>query len=475
MDIKESSPEDLLWALRLVRPHPDIKESTYKFPPGYVVFLGAGASVEAGIPTAYEMVVRALRSRRDQNPTMATSTPSMSDKEIEDWAREKEYYDPNDIESMYAQVMDKLFNTPALREEFVRRELRKARVSSGYQILGELIARGVFDTILTPNFDQLVRQGADVVLPWPIEEVNSVEQYLHLSTPSQDPRIVRLHGDFWHSNLRNTTDELRRTPKIIYDAVRKLFGSGGLIVIGYGGEDASLMQGLFPPELWQDPDVFRSGLYWCDIKEKEQLAPRVKAFLTEGGKMNRASYVKIEGFNKLLEQMAHQYNVPVSLDEGDMLRNIRECWEWLALLPELIINDSGSNDRGKHLTRLVQLLGSVGAVCVSRKNGSAGWEVTTSSGAKFPKSGRGPISESVAQLHRDSRDYERMSASELSEENVFYEFLKAGTQIESFPVWRKNILKGLVSFASSERPLISRQPVRLIRAAVQLLIQSQGR
>jgi hypothetical protein len=469
MDVKESTLSDLLWAVGQVRKPKADDEPTYKSPPGYVVFLGAGASVEAGIPSASEMVIRALRSRRDTETTSPTPTSSLSDKEIENWAINVGYYDPNDIESMYAQIMNRLFHTPNLREEFVRREIRKARISSGYQIFGELIARGVFDTILTTNFDHLVRQGAAFAHPWPIEEVNSAEQYNQLGTYSQETRIIRLHGDFWHSNLRNTQDELRKTPKIIYDAVRKLFNSGGLIVIGYGGEDESLMQGLFPPELWQDPGAFGSGLYWCDIKDKEQLAPRVKAFLTEGNKVGRAFYVKIEGFNKLMEQLARQYNVPVSL-EGIMLENIRDYWEWLALLPDLVLQ-SESQGREEQLTRLVQLLGAEGAVCLSWKSDSSDWELNVTPNTLISKTNTESVSKSVAQLHRGSRDYEEMTPAELPADNVFCDFFKRAAQIESFPVWRGNTFTGLVSFASSKRPLISQQRLRLIRAAVRLIVQ----
>jgi hypothetical protein len=77
---------------------------------------------------------------------------------------------------------------------------------------------------------------------------------------------------------------------------------------------------------------------------------------------------------------------------------------------------------------------------------------------------------SVAELNGGSRDYKQVSANKLSEENVFYEFFKGSVQVESFPVWQENIHIGLVSFASSERSLISNQRTRLIRAAVKLLL-----
>lgn len=480
MEIK--SPEDLLWALSQFREPPSQPPSQaptdardYKHPLGYILFLGAGASVEAGIPTAYQLIMHALRRRRAQNSGLAESTAEMTDEEILRWAVEARYVNESDTErSKYAQVMDKLFDTPALREEFVRRELRAARMSEGYRILGELIAQGIFDTILTTNFDHLVRQGAEAVRPWPIDEVNSNEQYKNLSPFTQEPRVIRLHGDFWHGNLRNTPDELRRTPKIIFDAVKPLFRSYGLIVIGYGGEDASLMHGLFPNELWQDESVLRSGLYWCDIKEPDRLAPKVKSFLTEGHRAGRAFYVKVEGFNSLMRLIGNSYGISLSL-EREMEADIKVYWEWLALLTDLASAVSSAGGarklRQEFLERLVLLLRAERAICASRDDGSAGWNVSTMPDEPLMELDAAAVAQSVAELHdHQTLDYKQVSARDLSVENVFYPFFKGCNQIETFTVWREGNLTGLISFVSSESSMINNQRTRLIRAAVKLLL-----
>ncbi|MET0623186.1 MAG: SIR2 family protein [Pyrinomonadaceae bacterium] len=479
MDIRTQTIEDLIWALSQVR-DPAPRQATNggddKRPLGYILFLGAGASVEAGIPTAAQLVMRALRKRCEQSTSLAKPSAEMSDAEIEEWAQKEGFYDPAGTDSKYAQVMKNLFKVPALRAEFFRRELHNARVSDGYRLLGELIGRGVFDTILTTNFDHLVRQGADAARPWPIEEVNSVEQYNSLTTFSQEPRILRLHGDFWHSNLRNTQEELSRTPRIIFEAAKKLFKSYGVIVVGYGGEDASLMHGLFPNELWQDETFLGSGLFWCDIREPTELAPRVKSFLSEGGRAERAFYVKIEGFNSLMKRLARPYGISISL-EGDMEIDIKESWEWLAFLTDLAdavsIGGETRKPRKGYLERLAQLLGTDRAICASHRNGSAEWEVSvTPAAANEPllTLEADAVTRSVAELHDPGKDYKQVSADELSAQNAFREFFKGSARVESFPIWQEGKLIGLVSFASSEESLVSSKRTRLIRAAVKLLL-----
>lgn len=474
MSILQKSSDDLLWALRQVRPLPSNNDqNTYRYLLGYVVFLGAGASVEAGIPSADALVQHALRSRRSQNREHALSTYKMSDADIEDWAREKGYYDPTDERSKYAQVMDNLFHTAVMRQEFVRHELRKARVSDGYRILGELINRWIFDTILTTNFDNLIRQGADAVSPSPINVVASPEEYNRLKSNSIEQRVIRLHGDFWHGNILNTEDELNSTPKAIFDAVARLFKDYGAIVIGYGGADSSVMSEIFRYKGWKDPDFLSNGLYWCDIKEVQDLSPKVKSFLSEGAKVGRAFYVKIEGFNSLMRDIGAMYGVNLSLEQ-DMEKDMKKYWEWFDLISDLsdgVTRKADNNEfRQRNLESLVKLLAAKGAICASRYKDSGKWEVSAAPRRSLSISSDEAISKALEPLHQKSEDYQKSSSADLSVDNIFYEFLREGTQIETFPVWRGEQLFGLVSFASNEDLLVGDQRLRLIRSAVKLLV-----
>lgn len=480
MDIITKSIDDLLWALRQFR----TPESTdHRLLPGYMLWLGAGASVESGIPVAPQLVLRALTSLFIQ-----ANRPSLPDavdpKPIEEWARENlktieewaisaGHFDPyNTTISKYAQIMKSLFPSAGLREQFLRTELRKVKMSVGYRILGELLKRGIFDTIITTNFDHLVRQGADTVLPMPIEEVNAVEQYSRLNLVPTDPRLLRLHGDFWHGNLRNTEDELNETPDTIFEAIKKLFHSYGLVVIGYGGEDINVMQGLFRG-LWKDPNTLRNGLYWCDIKPKEDLSPMVRTFLSEGGRTSRAFYVRIEGFDSLLQRLGPLFSINISI-EKEMEEAIKQNWEWLALLTDLIDTASADGELlkspQKQLEQLVKLLGADRALLLSQASRSDDWKVTAASDEPLPALEKNKVAESVHQLHDEDQTYKMISREEMSKDNVFYEFFKAWSQIESFPVWRGDQLIGLVAFASKGQPLIEQQRLRLIRAAVKLLV-----
>src|SRR5215510_12129685 len=105
MTIPTKSPEDLLWTLSQVHPSTD-DHAKY---PGFVVFLGAGPSIEAGIPGAATLLQHALRDRLAKKPSHASLIKTMSDAEIDTWAQQEGYFAQNNPESKYAQVMQRLF------------------------------------------------------------------------------------------------------------------------------------------------------------------------------------------------------------------------------------------------------------------------------------------------------------------------------------------------------------------------------
>ena len=204
--------------------------------PDYMMWLGAGASVSSEIPTASGIVIDLLRRVYAQRMTLTLEeTYGISNDEVRQWSIENlDWFDPDDKNrSEYAQVMENVYHAPGIRRRYLKGIIQNARPSDGYKYLALLLAENVFDTMITTNFDQLVRQVTDPLLPLPLIEVNALEQYSTLTPfPDDEPRIIRMHGDFWHDNVLNTEGELEETPTIRYQAVISLLRSYGLIVMG---------------------------------------------------------------------------------------------------------------------------------------------------------------------------------------------------------------------------------------------------
>lgn len=115
------------------------------------------------------------------------------------------------------------------------------------------------------------------------------------------PAEIKLHGDFRSRRLKNTGDELRQQDAILRDLLVGACGRSGLIVAGYSGRDASIMDAL--EEVLEKASPFPGGLFWLHRGEDPPL-PRVAAFLAkldangvDGG------LVVIENFDETLRDL----------------------------------------------------------------------------------------------------------------------------------------------------------------------------
>ena len=443
--------------------------------PDYILWLGAGASVSSGIPSASGIVSELLRRTYAQQENIVVHEASQaSETEILQWASNtlKWFKTKDPYKSEYAQVMENVYPTPGMREQLLRRMLQRAQLSVGYRLLGLLLKRGVFDTVLTTNFDHLVRQGADPVLPQPIKEVNALDQYSELQPFPEEPRLVRLHGDFWHDNTLNTERELEDTPTIRFDAVKRLLHSYGLIVVGYGGWDRSVMDNLFSP-LKNASHTLRKGLYWCHQKGVP-LSPLVESFLSDAPD-DRVFLVEIEDFESVISKFAGDVALDLPLEE-ELRKQLEAAWASQSLhadLVEALFSDTTVEQVQEHqkemLLRLTKLVNNPQAILVCRRTNSEDWYVAAKVGISTDPSQVDLTKDLLALLMQGEKDYVLFSSEERSEDDPFYNVFADDRIIENFLIWQGGQLLGFVAFASVQ-PLIGQLYIPLIKSAVRLLV-----
>lgn len=119
---------------------------------------------------------------------------------------------------------------------------------------------------------------------------------------SHRAKIIKLHGDFLYDTIKNTIRETDALEKNMQSKFMQFSREYGLIVIGYGGNDRSIMDILDsmikPSEAEQ---YFPNGIYWCLLKgtkpsrKLDRLLQRDKAYLVE-----------IEGFEEFMAEL-HEY------------------------------------------------------------------------------------------------------------------------------------------------------------------------
>ena len=175
-------------------------------------FLGAGASVSSGIPTASQLIwgfKRKIYCQENRIPER-----NLQDIELESNRNTiQNFFDRNgtvpklDSPLEYSFYFEKCFPIQEDRRFFIERIVSGINPSLGYLCLGELISSGSIRHIWTTNFDDLIESGVKTINPQlPLTTV-SPEQ---LGFSSNTVKIVKFHGDFRYTNIQNTTEELKK-------------------------------------------------------------------------------------------------------------------------------------------------------------------------------------------------------------------------------------------------------------------------
>ncbi len=128
------------------------------------------------------------------------------------------------------------------RQRYIESIIEKREPSFGYVVLANLMARNLINTIITTNFDDLVYSACTTFTGIrPIVYAYGV-MASEMRFTAQRPKILKLHGDYLYSTLKNTNSELVAQDPNMASQLRQVLSEYGLIVIGYGGGDKSVME-----------------------------------------------------------------------------------------------------------------------------------------------------------------------------------------------------------------------------------------
>ena len=216
----------------------NIKEAKSKGK-GTIVFLGAGASKTAGIPTAKEIIADILNKRSyNKNPKIKALSP--------------------DEKKDYATVMACL--QPHQRKELFANYINNSKVNVTHIYLAHLVKEGYVDYIFTPNFDDLMLKALGLFNIYP--PVYDLAMLDTLNTTALDKQaVVYLHGR--HNGIwqLNTLEEMSKVNGICSRLFNKVEDSPWL-VIGYNGSDKIFdhICGL---------GRFNYGLYWVGLLDND--------------------------------------------------------------------------------------------------------------------------------------------------------------------------------------------------------------
>lgn len=280
--------------------------------PNYSILLGAGASVTSGVRSGQTLVNQWKKDifEESTNPNGFTLDQFFLPGNAPSWYEEA---------SSYSSLFENRYELQRHRRMFVEREVSKKNPSIGYAYLVKLIDNGYFNTVFTTNFDDLLNEAFyrfSKNRPIVCAHDSSISG---ITVTSSRPKIIKLHGDYLYDNIKATlreTESLETNMKMKFQEFAKDFG---LIVVGYSGQDRSVMDIL--SYLLQHEDYFKNGIYWCIRKGDTNICGELRKLLWR----DKVYYIEIDGFDELFAQLNYALNNgALPIDEAFLSRTHQE-------------------------------------------------------------------------------------------------------------------------------------------------------
>ena len=271
----------------------------------HTLFLGAGASITSGMPSAQMCI---WEWKRDifltNNIGLETQFSELSLASVRErmqrWLDRQGLYPAHGAPDEYGVYIEACYPIPESRRAYFQQKVRLAKPHTGYQLLSVLAEHGLVRSVWTTNFDQLASRAlanSDVA---PIEVgIDSAHRILR---PSQagELTIVSLHGDYRYDRLKNTSEEIRGQESRLEAGLVENLRDAPTIVCGYSGRDESIMDAIS-----QSLEQSGSGsIYWC-VQDSTSVAKPVTDLIERARAQGRTAYLVVaQGFDDLMIRLA---------------------------------------------------------------------------------------------------------------------------------------------------------------------------
>jgi len=259
--------------------------------------LGAGASYQSGIPTGGALVQLWLQELHELEDHK--SLP------IEEWATADTLgirgFEYKRAETFYPWVYQRRFRD--YKEQgyaFLEKVMERAEPSFGYSILAQVMAGSLHSVAITTNFDNLLADALSIYTrTFPL--VCGHESLTGYIRPNlRRPLIAKIHRDLLLAPLSNP-EEIAALPDEWAAALTKILGRFTPVVIGYGGNDGTLMGFL------KRLEPIEGGIFWC---YRAQGSADVDANIQAVVEHHRGRLVPIAGFDEFMLQLREQLKLP---------------------------------------------------------------------------------------------------------------------------------------------------------------------
>ena len=275
----------------MIDPIESLSFSIQANPGVYALLLGSGISRPAGIPTGWEITL-------DLVERLAAVYKENSEPDPVDWFKGKFGRAPD-----YSVLLDELAKTRTERQQLLRpyfeanekeREEGLKQPTAAHHAIAQLAAQGFVKIIITTNFDSLTESALREagVQPAVLSSPDDLKGALPL--PHIQCCVLKVHGDYLDTRIRNTPDELDEYPEEINRFLDRVFDDYGLIVCGWSATwDCALRDAIcrIPSR--------RFTTFWAVHREPSDEAQR----LIEN---RRAQVIPIEDADSFFQKVQHK-------------------------------------------------------------------------------------------------------------------------------------------------------------------------
>lgn len=293
---KKKNVSDIIRYIRNVSPN---REN--KLTPNFSILLGSGASVTSGVRSGEQLVLEWKKEILSelQNVDLTEDINKSWQEHIPEWF---------DTSNSYSSLFEHQYDLQRQRRIFVENEVSDKDPSIGYAYLVKLISSNYFNTVFTTNFDDLLNEAFyrfSTIRPMVCAHDSSISG---VTVTSERPKIIKLHGDYLYDNIKTTMRETESLETNMRMKFKEFARDFGLIVIGYSGQDRSIMDIL--SYLLDQESYFKNGIYWCVRKGTTEISNELKKLLWK----DRVYYIEIDGFDEFMAELnnsLNQGNLPV--------------------------------------------------------------------------------------------------------------------------------------------------------------------
>jgi tetratricopeptide (TPR) repeat protein len=258
----------------------------------FCFILGAGASVQSGISSGAQLVQQWLQELhvREHFGRMP----------LDQWATAQNLdilgFDYQKAASFYPEIFMRRFqDDPETGYAFLEDAMNDKEPSYGYIVVAQILSKTRHKVVITTNFDNLVADALSIYTrTFPlICGHESLASFVR--SQLRRPLIAKIHRDLLLAPINTPEGTAALAPGWV-KALTDLLQFYTPIVIGYGGNDVSLMNFLVSLE-----KPIKGGIFWCH-RANDNLDERVHEVVVQ----HRGKLVPIVGFDEIMLLLQEQ-------------------------------------------------------------------------------------------------------------------------------------------------------------------------